>query len=53
MSDDGGFLMGLVLGLAAGVIACLSFPNTPKNECEANLPRNVECVWAAPVEGGE
>jgi len=46
---DSVFFAGFVAGLVFGVIACLTFPDTQKSECEASLPRNVECVWAAPV----
>ena len=44
--------IGVGLGMALGVFIGVGIANAmyygPKKECEAELPRNVECVWRAP-----
>ena len=50
MSD---FTAGVVVIVFGALIICgLMFIDTvvQKAKCEADLPRNVECVWAAPEE---
>jgi hypothetical protein len=50
-----GFIIGLVLGIMAGVWICVDAYTKneapiiqAKHECERTLPRNMECVWVAP-----
>lgn len=45
-------LFSFVIGILAGTILPISHL-MQKHECEANLPRNVECVWAPPANNGE
>lgn len=50
MSDGAAqFWAGFVMGAVLGVMVMGVIYQNPKRKCEAELPRNVECVWAAPT----
>ena len=42
-------LMGGVAGALLSAAITVEVMNMPKKKCEAELPRNVECVWAPPT----
>jgi hypothetical protein len=44
-----GALGGLMLGLLVGTLLTDAYHRGPKDACEETLPRNIECVWAAPT----
>lgn len=41
-------LLAMLTGAVLGAAFAVAVWEVPKRECEAELPRNVECVWAAP-----
>lgn len=49
---DSGLCLGVLITGIAGALAVLiifyDFDHASKKECEAELPRNVECVWSKP-----
>lgn len=49
MSD---YIIAIIMGVFMGVSFSSAYWVNPaaKRACEANLPRHMECVWAAPIE---
>jgi hypothetical protein len=48
MEEWGMYVLGMVCGAIISGAVVNSILEVPKRECEAELPRNVECVWRAP-----
>jgi CDP-diglyceride synthetase len=50
MIDWSGFIAGWLTGALVGSFITMIAIYDGKTECEATLPRNVQCVWTAPEE---